>query len=185
MTHPRPPRTRECARFFTVGLAEPGSDLLTARVDRLRAAFASLLKAHPVRVDAMVVLPDHLHAVWVLPEADADFAGRWRILKGQFTRLSDEASPWQPRYAEHPIASADEHRARIEYCWHDPVRHGLARRPVDWPYSSFRRDLRRQLVSADWAARPTAVLLDSKRPGRNFRAGPIGTSSGDAQAPLI
>lgn len=185
MTYPRPPRPGECARFFTVSLAEPGSDLLTAQIDRLRAAYTCLLKAHPVRVDAMVILPDHLHAVWVLPEGEADFAGRWRILKGQFTRQSAGPSPWQPRYAEHLITSPDEHRARVEYCWHDPVRHGLARRAVDWPYSSFRRDLRRRLVPEDWSARPAGWVVEFKRPGRKFRAGPSGPQSSEAYAPLI
>ncbi len=157
MTYPRPPHRGEAVRFFTVSLAEPGAHTLVDQIDQLRAAFVSLLRAHPVRVDAMVVLPDHLHAVWVLPPSDMNFAGRWRILKGCFTRLAAAAegdganrSPWQPRFTEHPINSAQEHRSRIEYCWMDPVRHGLCRRAAEWPYSSFQRDMRRGLVAQDW-----------------------------------
>ena len=165
MTYPRPPHRGEAVRFFTVSLAEPGAHMLVDRIDQLRAAFVSLLRAHPVRVDAMVVLPDHLHAVWVLPATDTDFAGRWRILKGRFTRLSASAtgaarSPWQPRFTEHPVSSVQEHRARIEYCWQDPVRHGLCRHAADWPFSSFQRDTRRGLVTRDW--RGPAMHLKAK-----------------------
>ena len=40
----------------------------------LRAALTSVRATHPVTVEAMVLLPDHLHCVWTLPEGDADFA---------------------------------------------------------------------------------------------------------------
>ena len=72
--------------FFTVALADRRSRVLVEHVDALRAAFVATAREHPVRVDAMVVLPDHLHAVWRLPEGDADFPLRWRKLKARFTR---------------------------------------------------------------------------------------------------
>ena len=65
--------------FFTVNLAERRLRLLTDRIDLLRAAFRSVRERHPFTLDAVVVLPDHLHAVWTLPEGDADFALRWRL----------------------------------------------------------------------------------------------------------
>ncbi|MSU88051.1 transposase [Rhodobacteraceae bacterium 2CG4] len=177
MTHPRPPRPGESARFFTVSLTEPGASTLVDRIDQLRAAFASLLRAHPVRVDAMVILPDHLHAVWVLPPADTDFAARWRILKGRFTRLLSEddsvtGSPWQPRFGEQRIRTAAEHAAQVAYCWQDPVRHGQCRRAADWPYSSFRRDMRRGLVTADWRP-PTAGVKGMTDFGAGPARGPV------------
>ena len=60
--------------FFTVNLAERRLHLLTEHIDELRNAFRKVRRQHPFTIDAMVVLPDHLHAVWTLPEADADFA---------------------------------------------------------------------------------------------------------------
>ena len=72
--------------FFTVALADRRSRALVERIDALRSAFAATAREHPVRVDAMVVLPDHLHAVWRLPEGDADFPLRWRKLKTRFSR---------------------------------------------------------------------------------------------------
>jgi REP element-mobilizing transposase RayT len=72
--------------FFTVNLAERHLQLLTDHVDDLRTAFRETRRRHPFTIDAMVVLPDHLHAVWTLPEGDADFATRWRLIKSAFSR---------------------------------------------------------------------------------------------------
>lgn len=55
--------------FFTLALADRRSDLLVREIDALRAAVARTRRLHPFRIDAWVVLPDHLHAVWTLPQA--------------------------------------------------------------------------------------------------------------------
>lgn len=67
--------------FFTVNLAQRGGDLLLREIDLLRSTHASVVKEHPIQCDAMVVLPDHLHAVWTLPPGDADFSVRWKKIK--------------------------------------------------------------------------------------------------------
>jgi putative transposase len=72
--------------FFTVNLADRRLRLLTDHIDILRSAFRDTRQAHPFTIEAMVVLPDHLHAVWTMPEGDADFATRWRLIKTNFSR---------------------------------------------------------------------------------------------------
>jgi REP-associated tyrosine transposase len=72
--------------FFTVNLTERRLRLLTAHVDQLRTAFREVRRRHPFTIDVMVVLPDHLHTVWTMPEGDADFATRWRLIKSAFSR---------------------------------------------------------------------------------------------------
>src|SRR5713226_1028337 len=72
--------------FFTVNLAERRLRLLTQHIDQLRTAFRETRRHHPFAIDAMVVLPDHLHTIWTLPEGDADFATRWRLIKSAFSR---------------------------------------------------------------------------------------------------
>lgn len=149
--------------FFTVNLADRGSGALVERIEDLRAAYAATILEHPVRLDAMVVLPDHLHVVWGLPEGDADFPTRWRKIKARFSRAVGGSHPrspskirkgelglWQRRYWEHAIRDAADWRRHVEYCWRNPVRHGLVRSPRDWPHSSFHREVRRDLVPADW-----------------------------------
>jgi putative transposase len=123
--------------FFTVHLADRRSRMLVEHVDALRAAHAATLLDHPVHIDAMVVLPDHLHAVWRLPEGDADFPTRWRKLKARFSRAVGGTYPrsaskirkgelglWQRRYWEHRIRDAQDWRRHVAYCWSDPVRRG-------------------------------------------------------------
>ncbi len=72
--------------FFTVNLAERRQRLLTQHIDKLRTAFRETRRHHPFTIDAVAVLPDHLHTIWTLPEADANFATRWRLIKSAFSR---------------------------------------------------------------------------------------------------
>ena len=136
--------------FFTVALERRGSSLLVDFVDDLRAAYAATWQSHPWRCDAFVVMPDHLHAVWTLPEGDADYSTRWRLIKARFSRAvglygqrsrskreKRERGIWQRRFWEHTIRDQDDFDAHIRYCWGNPVKHGLCDAPTDWPYSSI------------------------------------------------
>ena len=141
--------------FFTVNLAAPGTSTLCDEVGLLRNVYAVVAREHPVVTHAIVILPDHLHAVWTLPEGDDDFSVRWKKIKAGFSRhclATAEVSPskarkgekgiWQRRFWEHAIRDEADFRAHVEYCWFNPVKHGLAARPEDWPYSSVHRDRR-------------------------------------------
>ncbi|MBC7755118.1 MAG: transposase, partial [Bdellovibrio sp.] len=72
--------------FFTVNLADRTSRLLTENIILLRQSIAYIMQKHPFYIDATVVLPDHIHAIWTLPENDADYALRWRLIKTHFSR---------------------------------------------------------------------------------------------------
>jgi putative transposase len=108
------------------------------------------------------VLPDHIHAVWALPERDADFSSRWSLIKSGFSRglvpLPRSASKvrkrekgiWQRRYWEHAIRDDADLERHIDYIHFNPVKHGHVARVVDWPHSSFHRDVDRGLLAADW-----------------------------------
>ncbi len=138
--------------FFTVALADRRSDLLVREVGMLRQAVRATRAERPFAIDAWVVLPDHMHCVWTLPEGDADFSVRWSIIKARFSRAmppverrrSHEARRehgiWQRRFWEHHIRDEADYRAHVRYCWINPVKHGLVERPEDWPYSSYHRD---------------------------------------------
>jgi putative transposase len=160
--------------FFTVNLAERRLRLLTQHIDELRNAFRQTRRRHPFTVDAMVVLPDHLHAVWTLPEGDADFATRWRLIKSAFShslpsgeRISDsraakgERGIWQRRYWEHTIRDQNDFARHVDYVHINPVKHGLVPRVRDWPYSSFHRMVKLGIYPEDWAG-------DVGDPGGNF-----------------
>lgn len=150
--------------FFTVCLAERPSQRLTDDIVGLRAAYGKALSNMPVRTEAIVVLPDHLHAIWTLPEGDADFPNRWRLIKGEFSKrhassptasqsktARGEKGIWQRRYWEHLIRNEADLARHVAFCWGNPVKHGLVSRAVEWPYSSIHRDIRLSRVSSDWA----------------------------------
>lgn len=161
MPNYRRPRAAGAATFFTVRLAQPGSDLLVQRIDLLREAVRRTLDERPVTIDAWVVLPDHLHCIWRLPHGDGDFPTRWRLIKARFSRRlppgrrrpshvrRGERGIWQRRYWEHHIRNDEDHAAHMRYCWWNPVKHGLVDRPGDWPHASFRHAAGRRTAASD------------------------------------
>ena len=168
-------RSKGAAVFFTVALAQRGCDLLLREVDRLRAAVRATMAGRPLGVEAWVVLPDHMHALWQMPVGDGDYSGRWAAIKARFSismgragftpplpvgrrnggvnpalRRKGEVGLWQPRFWEHHIRDQADFDMHVRYCWGDPVKHGLVGRAVDWPYSSIHRDVRLGRVEPEW-----------------------------------
>ncbi len=151
--------------FFTVNLLQRhGNDLLVRHVDVLREVVRSVRLRHPFVMHGWVVLPDHIHCVIELPDGDADFATRWRLIKMGFSktlprteRISTvraargERGIWQRRYWEHLIRDERDFRAHMDYVHINPVKHGLIARVCDWPYSTFHHLAERGVYPADWA----------------------------------
>jgi putative transposase len=126
-----------------VNLAERRLRLLTDHITALRAALRDVRRRHPFEMNAIVVLPDHLHAVWTLPQDDADFAVRWRMIKSAFSRslppgerisgsraAKGERGIRQRRYWEHTIRDERDFARHIDYIHINPVKHGYVSRVV-------------------------------------------------------
>ena len=64
--------------------------------ERFVNAFRSVLQKHPFTIESAVVLPDHLHMIWRLPENDGDYATRWRLIKRVWNDCWVELSKTQP-----------------------------------------------------------------------------------------
>jgi REP-associated tyrosine transposase len=152
------------AFFYTLTLAERGSDLLVRHVERLRRAYAEAEKRRPFETLAICILPDHIHALWQLPEGDTDYAARWSLIKSGFSRglpaaktrsaskiAKREKGIWQRRYWEHAIRDDADFERHVNYIHYNPVKHGLVTRVADWPYSSFHRYVAQGILPADWA----------------------------------
>lgn len=163
MTAYRRNRVQNGCYFFTVNLVDRTSHLLIDHVDTLRSAFAETRRRHHFAIDAIVVLPDHIHAVWTLPEGDDDFSLRWRLIKSNFSRVLPIGEPvsrsrqqkgergiWQRRFWEHTIRDDRDYERHIDYIHFNPVKHGYVQRPVDWPYSSFSRMVAEGIYPEDW-----------------------------------
>jgi putative transposase len=150
--------------FFTVNLADRRARLLTDHIELLRGAFRDVHAGHPFTIAATVVLPDHLHAIWTLPEGNADFAMRWRLIKTAFSdglphgeRVSSsrarkgERGIWQRRFWEHTLRDEIDFERHVDYIHFNPVKHGHMSRVSDWPYSTFHQMVRLGIYPEDWA----------------------------------
>ncbi|MDB5564313.1 MAG: hypothetical protein JWP84_879 [Tardiphaga sp.] len=148
--------------FFTVTLADRRSSALVDHVGVLRTAFRNARNLKPFVIDAIVILPDHLHAILTLPDGDADFPGRWKSIKAWFTRgiiaagasvLRDHRGEyllWQPRFWEHTIHDEHDFERCANYIHFNPVKHGLVSSPIAWPYTSLDRYVRAGILPRDW-----------------------------------
>ena len=161
--HYRRAKTAGGTYFFTVNLLERRSDLLVQHVDKLRAAVNTVKSRHPFSILAMVVLSEHLHAIWRLPPSDTDYPLRWslikagfsrRLEKGEFVRASRqvkrERGIWQRRYWEHQIRDEADLSRHVDYIHYNPVKHGWVDRAVDWTHSTLHGYIERGMVPADW-----------------------------------
>ncbi len=122
----------------------------------------------PFKINAWVLLPDHLHCVWTLPDNDAEFSMRWKLIKQYVSRECQsyfpghddfsvakkkrrESSIWQRRFWEHRIRSERDFAKHLDYLHFNPVKHGHCNNPADWPYSSFHRYQAKGFYPKDWA----------------------------------
>jgi REP-associated tyrosine transposase len=159
--------TQFCPRSFVFlhsDFAERRSRLLIDNIELLRAAFRTTLRRHPFTIDAIAVLPDHRHAIWTLPEGDSNFAVRWQLIKGGFSRSLPRGEPasasrlgrrereiWQRRYWGHTLRNDDDFARHSDYIHLNPIKHGLVERVRDWPFSSYHRMVRLGVYPKDWA----------------------------------
>jgi putative transposase len=134
--------------FFTVRLLDPGSTLLTEHFPAFGEAIRHARAKKPFSVDAWVVLPNHVHSIWTLPEGDSDFASRWRAVKIGFSKALRKSAGtrhagvvWEPLFMNRQIEDAAERQLLVDYIHTNPQRHGLCAQPEDWPWSSIHRSL--------------------------------------------
>ena len=146
----------------------------------LRHAIVETQRRRPFNMPAVVLLPNHLHALWTLPDNDADFSTRWRKIKEAFTRAYLDVKTtdadgrtrargsmkeaevtvaqarkglrgvWQPRFWEHMIRDDEDYRRHVDYIHYNPVKHGLCRCPHEWEWSSFRRWVAAGVYDENW-----------------------------------
>ena len=153
-------------RYFFTLVTEHRQALLTLpeNIERLRESFRRERQRHPFLIDAMVVMPDHLHCLMVLPEGDTDYSGRLARIKRYFSigcrgaaipvnasRAAKRERPvWQRRFWEHLIRDDEDWRRHMDYIHYNPVKHGHAFSPWEWPYSSLRRSAERGWYEPGW-----------------------------------
>ena len=150
--------------YYTLSLADRQSSALVDHIAALQAAMRDARAKAPFKIEAIVILPNHFHAILTLPQRDDGFTERWRHINNSFTIAVAAASPptpreargeyalWQERYWEHAIRDETDLARHIEYIHFNPVKHRMVERVADWPHSSFHRYVRRGLLPGDWAS---------------------------------
>ena len=154
--------------FFTVVTNFRRPILVDSRARAaLRHALQKTRLPYPFEILAIVLLPDHLHCIWSLPDGDSDFSNRWRLVKSRFTgsflhaggaetnpsrsrRKHAERGIWHRRFWERTVRDEHEFERMCHYIHYNPVKHGLVRCPHDWPYSSFHRFVGDGRYEIDW-----------------------------------
>jgi len=131
----------------------------------LDKCFQIAASEHPYAIDAIVILPDHLHCIWTLPDNDSDFSTRWKFIKTTFTknysgsnaknvsasrRSKGERGIWQRRFWEHMIRDQKDFSRHCDYIHYNPVKHEYVNLPIEWKYSSFRKFVEKGQYPENW-----------------------------------
>ncbi len=144
--------------------------------DCLSQAIHHTRERWPFQIVAFVLLPNHLHTIWLLPEDEIDYSTRWRLIKSTFTKLylekinfniprttsrksKNEQSIWQRRFWEHMIRNEDDFGKHFDYIHYNPVKHGYVENPRDWKWSTFHRYVKLQWYDSDWGeTKPSGMI---------------------------
>jgi putative transposase len=162
------PRTEGGTYFFTV-VTFGRKRILTQDISRqlLSKAFVEVKTLYPFSIEALVLLPDHLHAIWTLPDGDRDYSKRWGLIKAKFSQEGKaffdreptvnlsrvkrrESTIWQRRFWDHAIRDDADYAKHVDYIHYNPVKHGLVQSVMDWPHSSFHRFVKAGLYPENW-----------------------------------
>ena len=178
-------KTPGATYFFTVVTYER-QRILCEPVSRvaLRDAIHNTQSLHPFLINVWVLLPDHLHCLWTLPDGDYDFSKRWGMVKSNFTKRMKQvgwASPtennqspsrtrhreafiWQRRFWEHQIRNQQDFNRHCDYIHYNPVKHGLVDDPKKWEYSTIHRFIEKGLYPSNWgdSISPEIVSMEAE-----------------------
>lgn len=134
-------------------------------INLLGQCFQTVMTTHPFTIDAIVILPDHLHTIWTLPDGESDYSTRWKLIKGAFSRfysglkvkdvsesmiVKNEKGIWQRRFWEHAIRDEEDYNRHCDYIHYNPVKHGLVSSPIDWKHSSFKDFVQEGIYPVNW-----------------------------------
>ncbi len=150
--------------FFTVNLLERrDNNLLIEEISLLKDCIKKVYTSHPFEIIAWVVLPDHMHCLWRLPEGDTDYATRWRLIKSYFSKAltaneyrspsrikNSERGIWQRHYWEHWIRDEQDLQRHFDYIHRNPLKHRLVTRVADWPHSTFHKYVKSGIYNPNW-----------------------------------
>lgn len=136
-------------------------------VEILRAAMSHVKKHDPFEIDAIVILPEHLHLIMQLNEDDSNYSRKLANIKRNFGKIyqkqyqiesiltnsaikRSERGIWQRRFWEHRIKNSKDYEAHVNYIHYNPVKHKLVQSVADWKWSSYFKFLKAGFYDKDW-----------------------------------
>ncbi len=143
----------------------------------LRRVIEEVRLLQPFKINAWVLMPDHIHCIWSLPENDVDYSKRWGLIKSKYTKIvgnrlvknvqstgsrkkKRESTVWQRRFWEHKIRNEKDYENHCNYIHYNPVKHGLVCSPKDWVFSTFHRYVKNATYPEDWGSVKPIELPD-------------------------
>lgn len=145
-------------------------------INLLKQTIKTIKNKHPFGLEAIVILPEHIHSIWQMPDDDIDYSLRWQLIKMRFTKLSKEninnhtmssssrihkreQTIWQRRFWEHRIRNEKDFERHFDYIHYNPVKHGYVNNPKDWQWSTFHKYVNEGWYDEDWGnSEPTALM---------------------------
>lgn len=142
--------------FFTVVTHRRQPVFFTrANINQLYDAFKYTQQRRFFTLNAIVILPDHLHCIWTMPDDDSDFSTRWQMIKTAFSRKVHRQSGsdkpvWQPRFWEHLIRDEQDFHKHLDYIHYNPVKHGYVAQPSKWTNSTLKKYIKQGWYEPNW-----------------------------------
>ena len=165
--------TKGACYFFTLNLQNRQQTLLTDHIDTLRNTINKVKHNHPFKLDALVILPEHLHILITLPRDDNNYAKRIMLIKTSFSRqLPKEENIsksrkskrkrgiWQRRYWEHQIRNDEDYENHINYIHYNPVKHGYVNNANEWQYSTIHQYIKQGVITQNWGSENIMLTQD-------------------------
>jgi putative transposase len=172
-------RARDGRTYFFTAVTYNRRPFLCSEENRtiLKQIIEEVRRSRPFEINAWVLLPDHLHCIWTLPEGDTDYSKRWGLIKAGFTKkavvgraLPANQNPsrlqhrewfvWQRRFWEHRIRDEKDFEAHCNYIHYNPVKHGHVSAPSEWTYSTFHKFVKEGAYSMDWGSGAPVIVPD-------------------------
>jgi len=139
--------------YFITVVTHQRNPILIDNIELLRRSFQESKRKYAYRIDAIVVLPDHFHII-LTPKNAEEYPKIISAVKRYFTRhcnvhyyahLTQSASRhnrgikpvWQKRFYEHTIRNDKDMHEKIQYMYHNPVKHRYVEDPQAWEDSLF------------------------------------------------
>ncbi len=125
-----------------------------------KQSISAIKKSYPFEIKALVILPDHIHTLWEMPTDEQNFSLRWQLIKLYCSKRIPVKPLWQNRFWEHLVRDEKDMNRHYDYIYYNPVKHGLVTKAIDWPYSTFKRDVELGIYDKNWGLSGMSHLDD-------------------------